>query len=112
MHFQSILATILRVPCLTEDQWEQASLPVKFAGLGVNQTKVNAGPAYAGSCVLTQGLVAALLKRKEYEPPGVAELLVAHETATSFGHDLADLSTQRSVQQLLSKDRTRSCSRS
>ena len=44
--------------------------------------------------MLTQGLVAALLKRKEYEPPGVAELLVAHETATSFGHDLADLSTQ------------------
>ena len=102
-HFQSILATILRVPCLAEDQWEQASLPVKFAGLGVNQTKVIAGPAYAGSCVLTQGLVAALLKRKEYEPPGVAELLVAHETATSFGHDLADLSTQCSVQQLLSK---------
>jgi hypothetical protein len=65
-HFQSILATILRVPCLAEDQWEQASLPVKFAGLGVNQTKVIAGPAYAGSCVLTQGLVAALLKRKEY----------------------------------------------
>jgi hypothetical protein len=104
-HFQSILATILRVPCLAEDQWEQASLPVKFAGLGVNQTKVIAGPAYAGSCVLTQGLVTALLKRKEYEPPGVAELLVAHETATSFGHDLADLSTQRSVQQLLSKER-------
>jgi hypothetical protein len=49
--------------------------------------------------------VAALLKRKEYEPPGLAELLVAHETATSFGHDLADLSTQRSVQQLLSKER-------
>ena len=71
----------------------------------MNQTKVIAGPAYAGSCVLTQGLVAALLKRKEYEPPGVAELLVAHETATSFGHDLADLSTQRSVQQLLSKER-------
>jgi hypothetical protein len=93
------------VPCLAEDQWEQASLPVKFAGLGVNQTKVIAGPAYAGSCVLTQGLVTALLKRKEYEPPGVAELLVAHETATSFGHDLADLSTQRSVQQLLSKER-------
>jgi len=90
---------IPRVPCLAEEQWEQASLPVKFAGLGVNQTKVIAGPAYMGSCVLTRGLVAALLKRKEYEPPGLAELLVAHETATSFGHDLADLSTQRSVQQ-------------
>ena len=35
----------------------------------------------------------------------MAELLVAHETATRFGHDLADLSTQRSVQQLLSKER-------
>ena len=34
-HFQSMLAEILRVPCLTEDQWEQASLSVKFAGLGV-----------------------------------------------------------------------------
>ena len=49
-HFQSILATILRVPCLAEDQWEQASLPVKFAGLGVNQTKVIAGPALALVC--------------------------------------------------------------
>ena len=49
--------------------------------------------------------MAALLKRKEYELPGVAELLIAHEAATSFGHDLAELSTQRSVQQLLSKER-------
>ena len=83
-HFQSILAAILRVPCLTEDQWDQASLPVKFAGLGVNQTKIIAGPAYIGSCVLTRALVAALLKRKEYDPPGVVELLVAHEEATSL----------------------------
>jgi len=60
-HFHSILATILRIPCLTEDQWEQASLPIKFAGLGVNQTKVVAGAAYVGSCVLTRDLVAALL---------------------------------------------------
>ena len=27
-HFQNMIAEILRVPCLTEDQWEQASLPV------------------------------------------------------------------------------------
>jgi hypothetical protein len=51
-HFHAILAAILRVPCLAEDQWEQASLPVKFSGLGVNQTKIVAGPAYIGSCVL------------------------------------------------------------
>ena len=49
-HFQNMIAEILRVPCLTEDQWEQASLPVKLSGLGVNQTKVIAGPAYVGSC--------------------------------------------------------------
>ena len=47
-HFQNMVAEILRVSCLTEDQWEQASLPVKFAGLGVNQTKVVAGSAYVG----------------------------------------------------------------
>jgi hypothetical protein len=41
-HFQNMVAAILRVPCLTEDQWDQASLPVKLAGLGVNQTKVTA----------------------------------------------------------------------
>ena len=35
-HFQNMVAEILRVPCLTEDQWEQASLPVKLSGLGVN----------------------------------------------------------------------------
>lgn len=104
-HFHAILATILRLPCLTEDQWEQASLPIKFAGLGVNQTKVVAGAAYVGSCVLTCDLVAALLKRKKYEPSGIAELLAAHEEATSVGHDLAELSTQKSVQQLLSSER-------
>ena len=107
----SILATILRLPCLTEDQWEQASLPVKFAGIGVNQTRIVAGPAYIGSCVLTRDLVAALLKKKKYEPSGVAELLVAHEDATSAAHDLADLSTQRSVQQLLSSERHAAVSR-
>ena len=50
-HFHYILATILRVPCLAEDQWEQASLPVKFAGLGVNQTKIVAGPALCSPVV-------------------------------------------------------------
>ena len=104
-HFHSLLATIMRVPCLAEDQWEQASLPIKFAGLGINQTKIVAGPAYIGSCVLTRNLVAALLKRKEYEPSGLLDLLAAHEAATSIRHDLADLSTQSSVQQLLSTER-------
>jgi hypothetical protein len=104
-HFHNILATILRLPCLSEDQWEQASLPVKFAGVGVNRTKIVAGPAYIGSCVLTRDLVAALLRRKKYEPAGVVELLAAHEEATSAAHDVADLSTQRSVQQLLSSER-------
>ena len=60
-HFQNMVAEILRVPCLTENQWDQASLPVKFSGLGVNQTKVIAGSAYIVSCMLTRDLVAALL---------------------------------------------------
>ena len=60
-HFQNMVAEILRQPCLTGDQWDQASLPVKFAGLGVNQTKVIAASAYVGSCTLTKELVAALL---------------------------------------------------
>ena len=55
--------------------------------------------------MLTRGLVAALLKRKEYEPPGLTDLLVAHEVATSVTHDLAGLVEQRSVQQLLSSER-------
>src|SRR5689334_250866 len=53
-HFQNMVAAILRVPCLTEDQWDQASRPVKLAGLGVNQTKVTAASAYVGSCTLTE----------------------------------------------------------
>lgn len=104
-HFHAMLATILRVPCLAEDQWEQASLPVKYAGIGVNQTKIVAGPAYIGSCVLTRDLVAALLKRKHYNPPGVAELQAEHEAATSIPHDLVDLQTQQRVQQQLSAER-------
>ena len=74
-HFQNMVAEILRVSCLSEDQWEQASLPVKLAGLGVNQTKLIAGSAYVGSCALTRDLVAALLGQDAYEPTGVAELL-------------------------------------
>ena len=106
-HFQNIVAEILRVPCLPEDQWEQASLPVKFAGLGVNQTKVIAGSAYIGSCALTKDLVAALLGEdtSSYEPPEVSELLSAHETATGIAHDFPTLCTKQSVQQLLSTER-------
>ena len=104
-HFQSMVAEILRVSCLSEDQWEQASLPVKLAGLGVNQTKVIAGSAYLGSCALTRDLVAELLGKDLYEPTGVAELLSLHETATGAAHDFESLSTTPSVQQLLSTER-------
>src|SRR6187402_2470819 len=50
-HFQNMVAATLRIPCLTEDQWDQAS-PVKLVGLGVKQTKVTAASAYVGSCTL------------------------------------------------------------
>ena len=101
-HFQNMVAEILQVSCLSEDQWEQASLPVKFAGLGVNQTKVVAGSAYVGSCALTRDLVAALLGQVVYEPTGVTELLSLHEVLTGASHDFESLSTTPSVQQLLS----------
>ena len=104
-HFQNMVAEILRVSCLSEDQWEQASLPVKSAGLGVNQTKVIAGSAYVGSCALTCDLVAALLGVDSYEPTGVAELLSLHEAATGTSLDFESLSTTPKVQQLLSSER-------
>src|SRR6478609_7380385 len=106
-HFQNMVAEIMRVPCLTEDQWEQASLPVKFAGLGVNQTKVIAGSAYVGSCALTKDLVVMLLgvDASSYEPTGVSELLSAHETATGIAHDFPSLSIKQSVQEVLSTER-------
>ena len=87
-HFQNMVAEILRVPCLTENQWDQASLPVKFSGLGVNQTKVIAGSAYIGSCMLTKDLVAALLGHEvsSFEPAGVTSLLSAHEVITGASH--------------------------
>ena len=84
-HFSSVVAEILRVPCLSDDQWDQASLPVKLSGLSVNQTKVIASSAYIGSCALTKDLVAALLG-VDAEPAGVAELLAAHEVATGALH--------------------------
>ena len=101
-----MIAEILCVPCLTEDQWEQASLPVKLSGLGVNQTKVIAGPAY-GSCCLTKNLVAALLKQdsSSFEPSDVKGLLAAHEVATGITHELAAMSDSKKVQHLLSSER-------
>jgi len=103
-HFQSMVADILRVGCLAEDQWEQASLPVRLSGLGVNQTRVTAGSAFVGSCALTKDLVAQLLGKDAatYEPDGVSELLVAHEAVTGNLHDFASLCTEKSVQKLLS----------
>ena len=96
------------MPCLSEDQWDQASLPVKFAGLGVNQTKVIAASAYVGSCTLTKDLVAQLLRVADpssYEPAGVTDLLSAHEATTGVVHTLSSLSGEKSVQQKLSTER-------
>jgi hypothetical protein len=105
-HFQNMVAEILRVSCLSEDQWDLASLPVKLCGLGVNQTKVIAGSAYVGSCMLTKDLVAALLgsDSSSFEPDGVSELLSAHETATGALHTFSSLA-EKSVQQMLSQER-------
>ena len=106
-HFRNMVAEILRQPCLSDRQWDQASLPVRFAGLGVNQTKVIAGPAYVGSCTLTKNLVAALLGRdpSSFVPDGVTELLSAHESATGAVHTLSKLCDEKSVQQMLSTER-------
>jgi hypothetical protein len=106
-HFHDMVAEILRQPCLSDRQWDQASLPVRFAGLGVNQTKVIAGPAYVGSCTLTKNLVAALLGRdpSSFVPGGVNELLSAHESATGAVHTLSKLCDEKSVQQMLSTER-------
>ena len=104
-HFREMLATILRVPCLGDDTWELASLPTRFAGLGVTQTKTVAGAAFIGSCALTHKLVAGMLKRDptEYAPTEeVAELLAAHEASTGVLHDFQALCTRVQVQRLLS----------
>ena len=106
-HFQNMVAEIMRVPYLSEGQWDQASLPVRFAGLGVNQTKVIAGPAFVGSCALTKDLVASMLgvDPSSYVPAGVPELLASHERITGLSHDFSFLVPQRNVQQLLSTER-------
>ena len=79
-------------------QWDQASLPVKFAGLGVNQTKVTAASAYVGSCTLTKSLVAAILgvDADKFEPLGVPTLLAAHEMVTGKVHTLSAVMRNRS----------------
>ena len=66
-----------------------------------------------GSCALTKDLVVALLKRDSspYEPPELSVLLSAHEIATGAVHDFTTLSTNQSVQQLLSTERHESASK-
>ena len=97
------MAEILRVPSLSKEQWLQACLPVKLAGLGVGQTKLIARCAYVGSCALTKDLVAALLKKDptDFVPTGVSELLNDHEEVTDKNHDQrldeASLSSTTSV---------------
>jgi hypothetical protein len=104
--FREILSKILRVASLTDDTWEHASLPTRFAGLGVTQTKVVAGAAYVGSCALTRDLVAALLRRDpdSFVPSGISDLLLAHELSTSSPHDFAALCDTPHVQRLLSNE--------
>jgi hypothetical protein len=106
-HFHNMLTEILRVPCLSEEQWDQASLPVRFAGLGVNQTKVIAASAYLGSCTLTKTVVAAMLgvDADKFEPAGLSTLLTAHEAATGKVHSWSSLCEEKSVQQKLSTER-------
>ena len=101
-HFQNMVAAILRVPCLTEDQWDQASLQVKLAGLGVNQTKVTAASAYVGSCTLTTSLVG--VDADKFEPSEVSGLLADHEVVTGKVHTLSALCDEKSVQQKLSTE--------
>jgi hypothetical protein len=107
LHFQDMLATILRVPCLAEDIWEHASLPTRFAGLGITRTKVVAGAAFLGSCALTQKLVAGLLKRESdsFMPTEAKALLADHAGATGVDHEFSTLCETSHVQRLLSNER-------
>jgi len=106
-HFHEILAVILRVPCLSEEKWTHASLPTRFAGLGVTQTKTVAGAAFIGSSMLTKDLVAALLKQDPatFVPDGVEALLAEHNLAASTQHELQGLAGTPHVQRLLSNER-------
>jgi hypothetical protein len=108
-HFQEILEKILRVKRLEEDVWEHASLPTRFAGLGVTQTKTVAGAAYMGSCALTYKLVAALLQEDpaSYVPDGMEDLLAQHKARGGRSYDfprLCELSLTQRVQRLLSDE--------
>jgi len=105
-HFRDILAQILRVPCLADEVWEHASLPCRFAGLGVTQCKTIAGAAFVGSCALTHELVCALLDRDPAEsvPSGVAQLLEEHAENTGLPHEFQDLCEAGHVQRLLSDE--------
>jgi hypothetical protein len=77
-HFRGILEKILRVPCVADDVWEHASLPTRFSGLGVTQTKAVAAAAYVGSCALTHDLVCSMLRRdpSSFLPSSIEELLL------------------------------------
>jgi hypothetical protein len=102
-----MLEEILRIPCLDEDTWEHASLPTRFAGLGVTQTKTVAGAAYVGSCALTHELVCALLRVDpiKYVPPEVEGILAEHAAFTSAVHDFQRLCATEQVQRGLSDER-------
>ena len=103
--FRSMVAEILRLSDLDDEQWEQASLPIRFAGLGVAQCQVVAGAAYIGSCALTKTLVAEMLKRdpEEYVPDHVEYLLKDHDRATGKAHAFSALNS--GVQERLSDER-------
>jgi ubiquitin carboxyl-terminal hydrolase 44/49 len=105
-HFRGILEKILRVPCVADDVWEHASLPTRFAGLGVTQTKAVAAAAYVGSCALTHDLVCSMLKRdpSSFLPSSIEELLLAHEASTGLSHEFDDLCGTSHVQRRLSDE--------
>ena len=98
--FHDMIAEILRVPSLSDDEWEQATLPVRFAGLGVVRSAAVAGPAFVGSCALTRGLAAAILRRspESFMPQSVEGLLVDHNLATGRDHLFDTLTKTAKVQ--------------
>jgi hypothetical protein len=53
---------------LTNDQWSQASLPVKMGGMGLRTATSHATAAYLGSTTASKGLVKSIIGNNSAEP--------------------------------------------
>jgi len=78
------MAGILRIAFLDANALKQASLPIRFGGIGITQTVPLVGPNFFSSYALMTTFIACILwhDSNRYSPPHVVDITTTHSLCT------------------------------